>query len=215
MPQSNRSVGEFDLRTDMNHYYRHSVCTYNDPKLGPVAAWISEFTGDNNELNAAIKVLLPDAKDYSAMMRVPVEALDFTLPPLGLVKIDEDWWLPTRSPQRRMRKGFNSECIQLAMLEAGNYTGDSDAHIERKDVVKQIWYGCPDRIALHLVVWGKSIYYMTDKVATIDDTGAVTLIPNKEKLGELSCKILANNWDTVLSKTSVRILPSSLLTPLA
>lgn len=218
MPQSNRQVSEFDLRHDMNSYYRHSIATYCCPQTdGTVArwaCWIGEFNGDNSELTATIKVLKPDSKDYSSSIHVPFESLDFTMPPLGLVKVGDHWWLPTRNPARRMRKGYNSECVTLAMLDA-EYGGDmGNPETEAKGVIKQLWYGNDERIALHLVVWGKGIYYMTDKVATIDDTGAVILIPNKEKLGELSCKILANNWDTVVLKTSVRTLPSSPQMPL-
>ena len=221
MPQSNRDVASFDLRSDMNSYYRHSIVTYCQPQadgtITRLAAWVSEFSGDNDELTASIKLLKPDNKDYSATIHhVPVEALDLTMPPLGLVSHNGEWWLPTRSPQRRMRKGYNTECVQLSYLEDGQYDSrDEPIMCDHKSIIKQLWYGNEERIALNVVVWGKGIYYMTDKVATIDDNGAVTLIPNKEKLGELTCKILANNWDTVLSKSSVRTLPSSLPMPLA
>jgi hypothetical protein len=219
MPQSNREVAEFDLRSDMNSYYRHSVVTYlypnKDGTISRYAAWINEFHGNNDELTASIKVLKPENKDYSALFDVPIETLDFTMPPLGLVKVDKNWWLPTRSPQRRMRKGYNNECVQLSFLEGAEYAPvDGLIEANLKTVIKQLWYGNEERIALNLVVWGKGIYYMTDKVADINDEGVVSLIPNKEKLGELSCKILANNWDTVLSKTIVRILPSSPQMPL-
>ena len=220
MPQSNRDVAPFDLRTDMNSYYRHSIVTYMQPQadgtIHRLAAWISEFNGNNDELTAIIKVLKPENKDYSPSMHVPLEALDLTMPPLGLVKIGKDWWLPTRSPARRMRKGYNQECVQLSALDDAAYgTQEEPLACDAKGIIKQLWYGNEERVALNVVVWGKGIYYMTDKVATIDDNGAVTLIPNKEKLGELTCKILANNWDMVLSKTSVRILPSSQLMPSA
>lgn len=218
MPQSNRRVGEFDLRHDMQAYYRHSIGTYCQPQtdgtVARYAAFISDFSGDNDELMVNIKVLKPEAKDYSATTQVPLESIDFTLPPLGLVKVGDHWWLPTRNPARRMRKGYNGECVTLCMLD-NEYTGDmGNPEVEAKSVIKQLWYGNEERISLHLVVWGKGIYYMTDKVATIDDDGAVSLIPNKEKLGELSCKILANNWDTTVLKTSVRTLPSSPQMPL-
>lgn len=212
MPQSNRDVAPFDLRTDMNSYYRHSIVTYLQPQadgtINRFAAWISEFNGNNDELTALIKVLKPENKDYSSSMHVPVESLDFTMPPLGLVKVGNDWWLPTRGPARRMRKGYNQECIQLLSLDSDGYSQlEEPLAADSKGIIKQLWYGNDERIALNVVVWGKGIYYMTDKVATLDDKGAVTLIPNKEKLGEMTCKILANNWDTVLSKTSVRTLP--------
>lgn len=216
MPQNSRRVSDFDLRHDMLQYYRHSMVTYMDPKLGPLCAQCGDFQGNNDELQAFIHILKPDAKaDWTDGKWVPLEVLDFVLPPLGLVQTPGgEWRLLQRVPARRMRKGYNAENVNWGFLDHPDSGGD-DVGVCESSILKQVWYGNTNRINNNVVVWGKGIYYMTDKVATIDDEGNVLLIPNKEKLGEFVCKALANNWDLATSKHSVRTLPSCVPTPLA
>lgn len=212
MPQNNRVVSEFDLRTDMEHYYRHSVVTYINPEGTRLAASVNCFRGDNDELTVDIHVLPPDPDStWASVINVPFETIDWCIPPLGAVLLDGHWFQLQRVPARRMRKGYHNETISWAFLEDSEYNEGYDVRDER--VVRQIWYGQPDRISNNVVVWNKGIYYTTDKVATIDDEGNVLLIPNKEKLGEFVCKALANNWELATSKYSVRTLPSSVPMP--
>lgn len=213
MPQTNATVAEFDLMSDMSAYYRGAVLTYSDPTTGQVPAYVHGFDGTNEELRACIQPLYQKSKDWETQRWVPVETLDFTLPPLGLVEIDKNWFHLSRSPARRMRKGYHEETIQWSFLEGTSR--HPDVQVTHTAVVKQLWFGNESRITPNIVVWNKGIYYMTDKVATVDDNGQVELIPNKEKLGEFVCKALANNWEKATSKHSVRTLPSSLQTPLA
>lgn len=205
MPQNRREVAPFDFRTDMCQYYRHSIVTYINPQGERIAASVNDFRGEGEDLIAVVHLLRQEG-DWSEPQTVPLSQLDLSIPPLGPVFISGAWIHLQRVPARRMRKGYNTETISWAFLEDSPI--GIDYGVTSEEVVRQVWYGQPDRISNSVVVWGKGIYYMTDKVATIDDEGQVILIPNKEKLGEFVCKALASNWEVATSKHSVRTLPS-------
>ena len=217
MPQSSNRVASVDLAGDMNDYYRGCVVTYNrrskDGEVTPVPALVEKFTGES-EVRAHLRILPnEDGAVWSSLVSAPYETLDFVMPPLGLVQVPGGTWVHVyKSPARRKRKGYHPETVHLTFLE-----NDRESHFGGSpldsSIVRQIWYGNPDRIALNVTVWGKGVYYAADLVATVDKDGGVCLIPGKEKLGEFVCKTLANNWDLVVSKYSVRTLPSSLQMP--
>lgn len=213
MPQSNRQVSDYSLRNDMNSYYAGSVVTHVDKDGVKHAALVLEFRGTNAEIVADVRLLPQESgSGWGAPKRVSLDCLDFTLPPLGLVKQDDKWYHLSRHPARRMRKGYHAETVQYNMLHDREYMNGLD--IGDYEVIRQTWYGSDDRITHNIVVWDKDIFYGTDKVASLDDEGNILLIPNKEKLGEFVCKALANNWDLATSKFSVRTLPSSPQMPL-
>lgn len=210
MPQSNRRVSEVDIRSDMRHYYRGSIATYLKPlangSVERLACYIHEYHGDSSELRVEIQTITATAARWSEHQIVPNEAISYELPHLGSIKVADRFVHLTRSPQRRMRKGYNEENVHWFTLEGDN--GDFSCGVMEDYVIKQVWYGCTERLSTNVVLWGKGIYYKTEKVATVDDTGSVIFIPNKEKLGEFVCKLLANNWEEIKSKHSNLTLPS-------
>jgi hypothetical protein len=177
-------------------------------KIIPV--YVEDFGNDDGELRASVRVLNSSHTEWAGRKLVPYEALNFILPPLGLVKAGEYWFHLHRHPARRMRKGYNDECVGYDPVghERGLDIGVGDPRI-----VSQVWYGNEDRITHNIAVIGGKIYYTADHVANVSESGEVSLIPEREKLGEFVCKALANNWESVISKTSVRTLPSSVPTP--
>ncbi len=220
MPQSNQRINEFSLRDDLTHYYSRSVATYRPPvskefpEGSAVAAQVLEVHGPNEDITFIVRLLKKGSKAFTNNIPVRGDQLDFTLPPLGLVNMGGDgWFLLNRAPARRMRKGYNEETINYISVE--DYHEGPEVSPMDPSVIHQIWYGNDNRVTNNLVVWRKGVYYMTDKVATIDDQGNLILIPNKEKLGEFACKILASNWESVKSKHSDLTLPSSVPMPLA
>jgi len=213
MPQSNEILHDFDLKADMRSYYRGSIATYlsapdKDGNVVRSAAYIEDFGGNHRAMTATIRTLPREAgTGWGNAFAVPVAHLEFTLPALGLVQVENEWYHLSRHPARRMRKGYHPETIQAACLDGRNYRHHCD--VSDYEVVRQVWYGNPLRITCNIVVWEQDIFYAIDKVASLDAEGNVSLIPNKEKLGEFVCKALANNWDLATSKCSVRTLPSS------
>lgn len=209
MPQANVNVSAFDLRGDLNNYYRGSVLTYVDRgERHPALVDRIDDQEENGNMTAVIRLLSGgDRPAWGSSRRVPWSALDLILPNLGMVELNGHWYHLCRHPARRMRKGYNAENISLVPLEDGDMMPDVDASDPK--IVKQVWFGNPDRIGPTCVVWRKGIYYTTEKVALVNDEGAVTLIQNKEKLGEFVCKLLLNNWDVANLKHSVLTLPSS------
>lgn len=213
MPQSNRRVTEVDLRGDMRHYYRGSVATYLKPLANGgterLAAYIHEYHGDSNELTVEIQTISPTAEtesDWSERMVVPNETICYDLPHLGTVEVNGHYIHLTRAPQRRMRKGFNEENIHWFTLD-DDIAFEIHVSVLDVNIIKQVWYGCEHRLSNNVVLWGKGIYYKTEKVATIDDTGSILFIPNKEKLGEHVCKLLQSNLEEINSKHPNLILP--------
>lgn len=217
MPQTNLEIAEYNLREDMRSYYRGSVVTFvpqateDGVEPLPYAALVEDFRGANNELFADVRLLPRGEGGWGPSKRVPVAALAFTLPPLGLVAYQGHWFHLSRQPARRMRKGYHQETITCTPI-AGHYRDHPETM--SSDIVRQVWYGNVDRISTNIVVHGDGVFYATDKVASLDPEGNVAFIPNKEKLGEFVCKALANNWELATSKYSVRTLPSSAQMPL-
>jgi hypothetical protein len=210
MPQSNDRVSRFDIVSDLNSYYRSSIVTL-DTKGKSIPVYGEGYSNDDGEVKATIRHLNSAQTEWGSRAVVPNEALSYILPPLGLVKYGEFWFHLHRHPARRMRKGFNDECIGWTPVD--NHNQGLDIGVSDPKIVSQVWYGNEDRITHNIVVIGGKIYYTTDHVANVTDEGEVTLITDKEKLGEFVCKTLANNWESVISKTSVRTLPSSVPTP--
>jgi hypothetical protein len=209
MPQSNQRVRAFDIVSDLRSYYRGSVVSLEvKGKIVPV--YVEDYSGENSEVKATVRHLNASHSEWATRASVPNEALSYVLPPLGLVKYGDLWFHLHRHPARRMRKGFNDECIGWSPVDHGH---GLDCGVHDPRIVSQVWYGNEDRITHNIVVIGGKIYYTTDHVANVTDEGEVTLIPEREKLGEFVCKALANNWESVISKTSVRTLPSSVPTP--
>jgi hypothetical protein len=210
MPQSNARVSRYDVVGDLRSYYRSSIASLEvKGKITPV--YIEDYADDNGEVKVTVRHLNAAQTEWGSRSVVPQEALSYVLPPLGLVKYGEHWFHLHRHPARRMRKGFNEECIGWAPV--GEHNFGLDIGVSDPKIVSQVWYGTEDRITHNIVVTGGKIYYTTDHVANVTDDGEVTLIPEREKLGEFVCKTLANNWELVTSKTSVRTLPSSVPTP--
>lgn len=209
MPQSNRRISQVDLRGDMSNYYRGSVVTYHQPLEdgGYVkkAALVQSFEGNDNELCAGIRTMSEGVAEWSSILYVPFDSLNVELPPLGSVKIGADWIHLVRSPQRRMRKGYNEESIHVNPFELLGWENDYHSMDER--IIQKVWFGCPDRLATNVVLERKGIYFKSELVANVSDDGAIIYIPNKEKLGEFVCKLLANNWEEVRSKHSNLTLP--------
>lgn len=217
MPQSSNRVSSFDLASDLNSYYKGCVVTYLKPQkdgsVKPIPAFVEKFVGES-EIRAHIRTLTEvEGSEWTSLAAVPHESLDFILPPLGSVRLpDEHWVHLCKSPARRMRKGYHHETVHVTYMENDHECNFGDGPTN-KEIIRQVWYGNPDRIATNVAVWGKGIYYAADLVCTLDSEGAVSLIPGKEKLGEFVCKLLANNWDVATSKYSVRTLPSSVMMP--
>ncbi|MNV26604.1 hypothetical protein D3C71_1177290 [compost metagenome] len=210
MPQSNQRVSRFDIVSDLRSYYRGSVVSLESKgKIVPV--YVEDYASDDGEVKATIRHLNTSHTEWASRAVVPNEALSYILPPLGLVKYGNYWFHLTRHPARRMRKGYNDECV--GWHPVGDHSQGLDIGVSDPKIVSQVWYGNEDRITHNIVVVGGKIYYTTDHVANVTDEGEVTLIPEREKLGEFVCKALANNWESVISKTSVRTLPSSVPTP--
>lgn len=208
MPQSNRRVSNVDLRGDMNNYYRYSVATYLKPTKNGVerlAAYIHGYDGANNELQVLISTMGPNDKTWGDQKYVPNDAMCYELPNLGSVKHNGEWIHLVRSPQRRMRKGYNEECIHWTYLDGAN--GQNDHSVLEETVIKQVWYGCDERLSTNVVLESKRIYFKAEHVANVSDDGSILFIPNKEKLGEFVCKLLASNWEEVRSKNSNLTLP--------
>ena len=209
MPQSNQRVSRFDVVSDLRSYYRCSTASLEvNGKTVPV--YIEDFESHDGEITATVRQLNSAHTEWAGRSIVPQEALSFILPPLGLVKYGNFWFHLHRHPARRMRKGYNEECIGWMAVDHGH---GLDCGVQDPRIISQVWYGTEDRITHNIVVTGGKIYYTTDHVANVTDEGEVTLIPEREKLGEFVCKTLANNWESVISKTSVRTLPSSVPTP--
>lgn len=209
MPQSNRRVVTVDLRGDMNNYYRYSVATYLKPLQGGgnerLAAYIHGYDGGNDELQVLISTMGPNDATWGTQKYVPNDAMCYELPSLGTVRHNEEFIHLIRNPQRRMRKGYNEECVQWIHLEgSGNY----DHNILAEEVIRQVWYGCTERLSTNVVLENKRIYFKAEHVANVSDDGSIVFIPNKEKLGEFVCKSLASNWEEVRSKHSNLMLPS-------
>lgn len=212
MPQSNRRVSTVNIREDMCNYYHNSVATYLKPLSGGgyerIACRIESYEGDHTELFACIQLLRPEDNQWGASINVPNEAMCYELPELGTVRLGQhDWIHLIRHPQRRMRKGYNEENVQWVHLEDVSMRS-SECSVMNRQVIKQIWYGCPERLHTNVVLEGKGIYFKAEKVATVSDDGVILFIPNKEKLGEFVCKLLANNWEDVKSKHPLLTLPS-------
>lgn len=209
MPQSNQRVSRFDIVSDLKSYYRGSVVTLEvKGKLLPV--YVEDFTSIDGEVMATVRHLNASRTEWASRAVVPQEALSYILPPLGLVKHGNFWFHLHRHPARRMRKGYNDECVGWEPID---HAHGLDCGVSDPRIVSQVWFGTEDRVTHNIAVVGSKIFYTTDHVADVNEDGQVVLIAEKEKLGEFVCKTLANNWESVTSKTSVRTLPSSVPTP--
>ena len=180
MPQSNQQVSRFDLVSDLKSYYRGSVVSMED-KGKTIPVYVEDFTGDSGEIKASVRRLNVAHTEWVGRSMVPYEALGFILPPLGLVKCDGFWFHLCRHPARRMRKGFNGECVSWNPVDHGH---GMNRDVSDPVIVSQVWYGNEDRITHNIVVIGGKIFYTTDHVANVTDEGEVVFIPEREKLGD-------------------------------
>lgn len=200
MPRAEVSVENFDLVSDLRNYYLNCVVTHEG-----APAHVSDIfrNGPGGVIRANIQKL-PSNGTWGRDQHVDWDTLDLNVPRLGFVRINDAWHYLARSPQRRMRKGYNSELVRAVC--PGGFPSGID--VMNREVVRQIWYGNGDRIGHDVVVFDNAVYYEQDAVATIDAEGNLILVTGKEKLGEFVCKLLANNWETLTSRTSIRRLPS-------
>lgn len=199
MPRADVHVESFDIVSDLRNYYLGCVVTYN----GQPAHVGDIFRGQNGTVKATITVL-PAHGQWGREQQVEWESLDLNVPRLGYVRVNEAWHYLARSPQRRMRKGYNAELIR-AVCPNGFPSG---VDVTQREVIRQVWYGNGDRINHDTIIENGVVYYEQDAVANVDAEGNLILVSGKEKLGEFVCKLLANNWETISSRTSIRRLPS-------
>lgn len=198
MPQSNIQVSEVDLQSDFSNYYRGSYLTYQGK-----CAYVVGFTGQGNKLKAQIRTL-GENNNWSSEHYVLANNLDFTIPRLGFVEMDGNWFFLSRRPARRMHKGYCDDNIVAQCMGPSN---SDEFHVSHPAILKQVWEGNTNRISHDVVIIGENIFYQCDQVAKVIK-GKISVVKGKEKIGEYVCKLLAANWDSHSSKHSLLPLDS-------
>lgn len=200
MPRADLRVADFNLVSDLNNYYAGSILTLNGQP-----ARVCEIIGNNDHQEAVVQ-LLSRSGPFGASRSVPFDELNLTIPRLGMVRSGQSWFYLSRNPQRRMKKGYSHDLIRASCVGTGLSRDGCDPMSE--SIIRQVWYGNTDRISEDVVMVGKSVYFEQEVVAHTDDEGNLIILAGKEKVGEFVCKLLANNWDNISSKFSIKRLPS-------
>lgn len=200
MPASSK-IDWLDYLRDFSDYYRMCVLTHNG-----TPAIVMSADESNGVAVAGIRHLVTSPKlTWGENVFVPIDELDFTVPRMGIFKVGQAVVQLSRKPQRAKLKGFCDSLVEITVH--GNIPDYFPALFPTHPmVVDAVWNrGKSSRFSDRVVVREGQVFYLDFPVALIDQEGNIQNIEGLEKLGETTCKLLANS----LGSTNFRQLLST------